>query len=579
MKKTIRHISRLSFVLLFAASLSVGQGVKTSSPVDVDTVQSKRTIHSEQEQQAQEQTVKMLRMSTLTRTIDSIKRIDEPALRISVRNGLLKYLIVNRTLPEQDTTLAANIARESLADFSEHFDEIMPSLAEYLFSDLAVWIKEYQPTLSEMVDALEKTKLKGKDLNSIQALMALPGGDVLAAQRITQFLEAGREIPVLVLYLNDLIASNSQEVMPLLSTIVDVAAQGRLSFEILLSISDLYIQSQTPLVLKQHFVRMVVARTQPFSLEKEPASQSAYYLLTNLLPAIKQVVPDLYSQAVNQRLVIYASLTQEQRADEQRSKRLSESSSLIEDLMAEADQTKSKLKRNQLLAQAAQLAMQNKRFALCLEAVEQLDLDAPGMSADFWRNWNDQFVRDFVKAVLAEKKPELAEQGTEHISGPYAKVQSLVMIIQYWIKVEDSSNARRVITQATKAAGAATDYVDRAKGFFLLSGLFGQTESSEKMEVLESAIKALNSVSLPERGDDLRPYQTYVWKLNGVEQQVTTQFKDLTKNGSEEAMTLVERIDKPESRSFALLGILYGLRDLPDQRAVKRKAVATSRQN
>jgi hypothetical protein len=562
MTKTIQHISRLIFVLLFASSLSVAQGVKTLSPLDSEKVQSRKSVHTEEEQQAQEEKVKTLRMSTLTRTIDSIKKIDEPALRISARNGLLKYLIVNRTLPEQDITLAGNIARESLADFSEHFEEIMPSLAEYLFSDLAVWIKEYQPALNELIDALEKTKLKGRDLHSIQALMALPGGDVLAAQRITQLLEAGKEVPVLVLYLNDLIAHNSQEVMPLLSTIVDIAAQGRLSFETLLSTSDLYIQPQTPLVLKQRFVRMVVARTQPFNLEKEPASQSAYYLLTNMLPTIKQAVPELYSQAVNQRLVVYASFTKEQLADEQRSKRLSESSSLIEDLIAEADQTKSKLKRNQLLAQAAQLAMQNKRFALCLEAVEKLDLDAPGISADFWKDWNDQFVRDFVKAVLAEKKPELAEQGTEHISGPYAKVQSMVMIIQYWMKVEDASNTRRLLTQARKAADIATDYVDRAKAFFLLSALFNQTDSSEKMELLESAIKALNSVSLPERGDDLSRYQTSVWRLNGVEYQVATQFKDLTKNRSEEALTLLERIDKPESRTFALLGILHGLRDL-----------------
>lgn len=559
--KTIQLLSRLGFVLLFATSVSVAQGVKPLSPLD-DKVQSKKSVQTEEEKDAQEQKVKMLRMSTLTRTIDSIKKIDDPALRISARNVFLKYLITNRTLPEQDTTLATNIARESLADFSEHFEEIMPSLAEYLFSDLAVWIKEYQPALSETIEALEKAKLKGKDLHSIQSLMALPGGDVRAAQRITQLLEAGKEIPVLVLYLKDLIASNSQEAMPLLSKIVDVAAQGRLSFETLLSISDLYIQSQTPLAVKQHFVRMVVARTQPFNLEKEPPSQSAYYLLTNLLPAIKQVVPDLYSQAVNQRLVIYASLTQEQLADEQRSKRLSESSSLIEDLMSEADQTKSKLKRNQLLAQAAQLAMQNKRFALCLEAVEKLDLDAPGISADFWIDWNDQFLRDLVKVVLAEKKPELAEQGMGRISSPYAKVQALAMIIQYWMKAEDNSNARRLLTQARKAAGNATDYVDRAKAFFLLSTLFSQADSSEKMELLESAIKALNSVSLPERGDDLRRYQTYVWRLNGVEYQVAAQFKDLTKNGSEEALILVERIDKPESRTFALLGILHGLRDL-----------------
>src|SRR5689334_11212658 len=108
MKKTIQDISRLSLVLLIASSSSVAQEVKTLSPLDIDKVQSRRSIHTEQEQEAQEQKVKMLRISTLTRTIDSIKKIDEPALRISARNGLLKYLILNGTLPEQDRTLAAN---------------------------------------------------------------------------------------------------------------------------------------------------------------------------------------------------------------------------------------------------------------------------------------------------------------------------------------------------------------------------------------------------------------------------------------------------------------------------------------
>jgi hypothetical protein len=561
MKKSIQHLGRLSVVLLVAHTLIVAQGIKTV-PSNAGSVELKKGNKIEQEQEGSDEQLKTLQISTLTRTLDSIKKIDDPALRISARNALLKYLTLDGDFSEEDKNVSAGVVRDSLADFSEYFEQIMPSLAEYLFSDFAAWIKKHQRAFSERVETLEKTKMKGKDFQSIRALMALPGGDVVAAQRIAEYLEQGKDIPVLILYLNDLIAANSQEVEPLLSKIVEVAAEGQLSFETLLSVSDIYLQPQTALVLKQRFVRMVLARTQPFNVEKEPASQSAYYLLTNSLPTIKQVVPELYSQAVNQRLMVYASLTREQHADEQRSKRLSESSSLIEDLMAEADQTKPKLKRNQLLAQAAQLAMQNKRFALCLEAIEKLDLDAPGISADFWIDWNDQFVRDFVKAVLAEKKPELAEQGTGHIRGPYAKVQSLVMIIQYWMKVEDNSNARRLLTQARTAAGAAPDYVDRAKAFFSLSALFNETDSSEKMELLESAIKALNSVSMPERGDDLRRYQTYVWKLNGVEYQVTTQFKDLTKNGSEEALTLVERIDKPESRTFALLGILHGLRDI-----------------
>ena len=160
-----------------------------------------------------------------------------------------------------------------------------------------------------------------------------------------------------------------------------------------------------------------------------------------------------------------------------------------------------------------------------------------------------------------EKKPELAEKATEHVSAPYAKVGALVMIMQYWVKGDDSASARRLLTQARKSAGAATDYVERAKAFLLLTGASDKVDSAGKIELLESAIKALNSVSMPERGDDSRPYQKYVWKLNGAEYQVAGRFQELAKINSEEALTLVERIDKPESRTFALLGVLQGMRE------------------
>ena len=404
MKNTIQHISRLCVVLVLAQSLSVAQGIKTLPPSDARKDESRKDTGTEQEQEVLTEQRKTLRTSTLTRTVDSIKKMDEPALRISARIQILKYLALDVPLSEEDKTLANKLAGDALADFSEHADEIMPSLSESLLSNLAVWIRNYQPSLGDKLEALEKAKMKGKESQSIRNLMALPGGDVLAAQRITQSLEEGKDIPVLILYLNDLIAGNSPEVEPLLSKILEVAAQGRLSFETLLSVSDLYLQPQMPPVLTKRFLAMVVARTQPFNFDKEPASQSAYYLLTNLLPAIQKLVPELYGQAVNQRLVLYAAFNRDQKADEERNKRLSESSSPEEDLIAEAEGTKSAAKRNELLAQAAQSAMESKKFPVCIEAVAKLDLDAAGISADFWRNWNDQFINGFVKSCLSGKE-------------------------------------------------------------------------------------------------------------------------------------------------------------------------------
>jgi hypothetical protein len=130
------------------------------------------------------------------------------------------------------------------------------------------------------------------------------------------------------------------------------------------------------------------------------------------------------------------------------------------------------------------------------------------------------------------------------------------------VKAHDNDSARRLLTQARKAADSATDSIEKAKAFLLLSANSDQADGTEKVELLESAIKALNSVSMPERGDDLKPYQKYAWQLNSAEYQLIRGFKDLAKKSNEEALILIEKIERPESRTFALLGILLGLRDL-----------------
>src|ERR1043165_3837336 len=237
MKKSLQHLGRLSVVLLVAQSLSFAQAIKPG-PANAGRVEVKKGNKTEQQNARDEQQLKTLQMSTLSRTLDTIKKINEPALRISARNALLNYLTADGNFSEEDKNISAGLVRDSLADFNDHFEEMMPSLAQFLFSDFAVWIKKYQPASSEGVEALEKTKLKGKDLQDIRALMAQPGGDVAAPQQITQDLGGGQDIPILILDFDDLIARNSQALTVLQRRHDAVAAQGQLSFETLLSVSD-----------------------------------------------------------------------------------------------------------------------------------------------------------------------------------------------------------------------------------------------------------------------------------------------------------------------------------------------------
>ncbi|HVG38063.1 MAG TPA: hypothetical protein VM870_02180, partial [Pyrinomonadaceae bacterium] len=250
-------------------------------------------------------------------------------------------------------------------------------------------------------------------------------------------------------------------------------------------------------------------------------------------------------------------------AAEERAKRLKDSADPVETLVAEAEATKSKAERNQLLAEAAQMALERKRFPLCLDIISKLDHDVVESSANFWRNWADQFLKDFVKAALTAKDAELAERGAGRFASPLARVEGLVLIMRYWGKANDKTAAQRFLAEARKIAGAASDDIEKAKAFLLLSSACDPADEAQKAGLLESAVKALNNVPRPDSGaSDMKPYHVYVRNLDNTGYQLTRGFKELTKKDENEAFALAEKLHKPDLRTFATLGVLLGIDDL-----------------
>jgi len=312
---------------------------------------------------------------------------------------MLSYLAIDRIPSDEKKALASKLAADSLADFSAHAGEIPPFMADYLLGDLGAWIQKYEPKLSERLQGVQKNRIGDADSGSIHALLQLNGGDVLAAQRIRQFLDEGREVDGLVFYLEDLRERNSKEFEPLLSRVIVAAERGSSpSLETLYWVTQVYFDPRVPRTIKRQFVSVILSRTQPADFTGEPAPKVAYDLLNRALPYIRDLFPEIYEQAVTQSLVMQASFTERQLASETRAKRLKDSLNPIEDLVAEAEATKSKVERNALLAEAAQRALRDKKLLLCMDVVRKLDLDVGGTSHDFWRSWHDQFLKDFVKS-------------------------------------------------------------------------------------------------------------------------------------------------------------------------------------
>lgn len=556
---------RICFVLVLANSGTLAQASNTIGPASKSQSAVKTTSKSSrpEPEDLREHQLRVFRDHILSRTLDSIKKMDEAALRLSARNQILTYLSEKKPALGETKQLCNQIALDSLADLSSHGAEILPFMANYLSNDLGAWIQKYQPELTEKFqNAVKANRNIGESLR-IRPLFDLKDGDVLAAQRIRQMLERQEALDGLFFWLDELMSRNSKELEPLMSEIVTRAKLGQVSFDTLFWVSEIYLRSRIPVGLRNRFVEMVVARTQPAHFVAEPAPQSAYDLLMKILPFVQQISPELYDQALNQSFAIRASLSENQLANEARTKRLRESINPIEDLVSEAESAKSKAHRNDLLATAAQLALDKQKFALCLDILAKIDLDVSASSPDFWRDWKSQFLRGFVSKALLAKDVDIAEKAVESISSPLTRVEAVVLMIRFLVKGNAKASAQRLFTEAGKIAAAVLNNTEKAKAFFMLSVMCDWVDESKKAELLHSGIKALNNLSRPDpKANNMEPYQQYVRSLDNTGHELTKGFKHLTKKDENSALALVEHVQKRDLRTFALIGILSGLEEL-----------------
>jgi len=518
----------------------------------------------DQFQNLRQQQLLILQDNLVARTLSSVKNMDEVALRLSARNQILSYLWETRR-SDNSSTPARSIALEAIADLASHHGEMSRFMFDYLSQDLAALVQKHQPDLREKLQAEIKSGKSENETGSIRSLLELTNGDVLAAAKIRQLLAQGGDVKDLNFLLDDLRTHNSKEFEPLLREVVDVALRGpQLSLDTLFWLSPIYFRPEVPSRLQKSYAVMVLARTHPTNFATGAVPQMAYDFLTGTLPYIQQLAPDLAEQAIGQSLVLRSSLNNTQLALEERRKRLKESQTPIEDLLEEAEAQKSNIQRNEMLAEAAEMALQEKKFSLCLHIVSKLEpIVGESGQIDFWGNWTSQFLKKFVKSAITAKQIEIAEKAALTMDASLAKVQAVILVTRYWSDAHDQGNAQRLFGEGAKSAEAISNYADKAKAFLLLSVTCPHVDESKKAPLLLSAIKALNSFNKPtDASADQTPLQEYVRNLDNTGYQLSRGFKELTSTDENAALALVDQLQKPDLRTFALIGILQGLNEL-----------------
>lgn len=550
-----RFIGLFVLAIYFCAPIGAQKKDQRKHPASEAAAAEARSLRTQQ--------LLILHEDILSRTLDSIKKMDEGGMRLSVRIQLLAYLSETKTLSGKHASLKRKLALDAIADLSDHHREMPRFMRDYLLGDLAAQIEKHQPDLTEKLNDVKETARIGESQN-IRSLFELKNGDVLAAAKIRQLLAQGDDVSGLNFWLDDLREQKSGEFEPLLREVIAIAERSpQISFETLFWLIPVYFHADVSQPLQRSFAAMILNRTQPANFAVTPAPQSAYQLLAAALPQIQRLLPEHYERAVGQSLILRASINQTQLASEERSKRLKASENPIEDLVREAEAAKTKGERNELLAEAAEGALIKKKFEMCLDVLSRMDLEinVPGQPGA-WQNWNSLFVKKFVKSAMAAREPEIAEKAALGMTASMAKVEAVALLIRHWSKAGEKDSAHRLLVEAIKVADSVPDEFEKATSLILLSIICDQVDESKKAQLLLSSIKALNGLNKPTTPREQEPYQAYVRKLDQTGYHTIRGFKALTVSDENAAIALVNQLQGPDLRPFALIGILSGLTDL-----------------
>jgi hypothetical protein len=510
------------------------------------------------------QQLRILHDNLLSRALDTIKKMDEVALRLSARNQVLAYLSESKTVSDNNLRLKRSLALDAISDLSNNHQEIPQFMLDYLSADLTALIEKHQPDLTEKLQAAKETAKSSNQAVNIRSLFELKNGDLLAAARIRQLLAQEEDSKELHFWLDNLRKQKSREFEPLLREVIAIAERSpQISFETLLWVSPIYFHPDVPRSLQKNFAAMILSRTQPVNFSVTGPPILAYELLTGALPHIQNLLPDNYERAVSQSLVLRTTIDRTQLAGEERSKRLKESQSPIEDLVQEAETAKTKSERNELLAEAAELALQKKKFNTCLDIVAKLDLEITVLDqVRFWQGWKNQFLKKVVKSAMLARELESAERAALGMTASLAKVQAIASIVRYSSETGEKGAAHKLLVEAFKVSESISDVFEKAKSFILLSIICDEVDESKKAQLLISAVKVLNDLNKPTTRRDQEPYQEYLRNLDSTGYQIIRGFKALTVSDPDVAIALADQLHKPDLRPFALIGILTGLNDL-----------------
>jgi len=486
-----------------------------------------------------------------------IKKVDDATVRVFLQLRLATFHWSE--LSEHSRDRARELTLSGLRDLDEHRSDLVPLYGESFREDLLALLEVHAPDLAARFRAGADTTEKatpGNPYDVAYAMLRTKGQAALAVQTLTRALTGG-EAPTMTIsyFLSELQRQQPSLVPQLLS---DILAQqerrpGTLSVEMLFWLLDPYVGRNNRDDIKRRFLSVTVAATaESYQWSDLGKLATAFNLLRVTVPLTQKLVPGIYPQAAAQLATVRARLPNETVERSAIAERIRQSEDTLSQMITEANSASSPSVKNDLLIQAAQLALTKGKPQLAF------DLAVSTSSDDKSKSWRQQFLSELVKGAVENKDAKLGLAIVSKIEMPLARAEALQRLALLFFNMKDLWQAKESLSESLKLIRASENTPEKAIALLTSVRVFARVDQAMVPDVGEETIKALNSLQFPTQNEKPQSEPTRR-ALMSVVWNTMPSFEALVQWDELGALNFVEKIQRVELRAVAGFGAAKGI--------------------
>lgn len=453
---------------------------------------------------------------------------------------------------KDETGRAEQITVEALDELYQRKTEIPSLYFSSLSSDIFVLLEK---------NAKEKAKKMGikynlsfeDELDNANSLLKKPGGEKLAADKIKKSLVNQTELSsTTTLLMEELRSRKSPELLGILAEILNLEEGGKSGFsaEPLFFTVDFFRDETVSNELRMRFYRVIFNKARNTFQFPDSDVLPAYDLLSAVMQDISANAPNLLSEASALQSALATRVSYSIREEREIYERIDGSADRLDAMISEAEATENKSLKENLLTQAARLALKRGKFRLAVDLAEKIKVDKDGNK--IFIRWYDQFLGEVSQSALKKDDIDSAKYAAKKIIDKLSLAEILRQTALYYFEKQDLISATDALNEALKLTANADNDTRRIYTFIHLISTTQKIDKDLISDVTEKTAKAINA--LPTLSIDDKPetenYKNYVASIMSINLNLLPVFSELIKKNKVEATDFASRINRKEIKAI-----------------------------